>query len=163
MVLPLFYGPWRAAPSLVKLKDVLSRRGTPAYFLESHLPRGGEQVEQEVGARGRAPHPRAPCRTPPLTWTDWNTKPTMKVVSPCAAPPPPTHTIHHEGRWPARATGRTWRGWDLGAESWASGADRGAEGPRRSTCSGWPGGSSCLSAHCFHPQTPPASPGYTHH
>ena len=135
MVPPLFYGPWRAAPSLVKLTDVLSRRGTPTYLLESHLPRGGDQVEQEVGAKGCAPHPRAPCRMPPLSWTDWNTKPTMKVVSPCTAPPhthrTPTHTVHHEGRWPERATGRAQRGWDLGAESWASGADRGAEGPRR--------------------------------
>ena len=76
---PLFYGPWKATPSLVKLTDVLSRRGTPAYFLESHLPRGGGQVEQEVRARGRAPHPCAPRRMPPLTWTDWN----IKVLSPC--------------------------------------------------------------------------------
>ena len=95
--------------------------GPPAYFLESHLPRGRRQVEQGVGARGCVPHPRAPCKMLALTWTDWNTKPTMKVVSPCS--PPSTMKVGG------------WRGLqeELGgggtSGSWTSGAE-GAEGPR---------------------------------
>lgn len=104
--------------------------GPPAYFLESHLPRGRGQVEQGAGARGCAPHPRAPRKMLPLTWTDWNTKPTMKVVSPCS--PPSTMKV---GGWRGLQEelggGGTSGSWTSGAE-WCGGPSRGAQ------CSGWP-------------------------
>lgn len=111
----MFYGPWRAAPSLVKLTDVLSRRGTPAYFLESHLPRGRRARWSRSWGRGCAPHPMLPARcfhSPGRT----GTQSPMKVVSPCSP------LIHYEGRRPARATGRAQRGrhpW--GADQWSRG------------------------------------------
>ena len=104
-------------------------------------------MEQRVRARGRAPHPRAPHRMPPLTWTDWNTK-----VHP---------TVHHEGRWLARATGRARRGQDLRAESWTSGAE-GCSGPSRGAqCSGWPREGAPVSqppASIRSPRPPPHHP-----
>ena len=132
MAPPLFYGPWKATPSLVKLTDVLSRRGTPAYFLESHLPRGGGQVEQEVRARGRAPHPCAPRRMPPLTWTDWNTKVAGKG--------------YRKSSERAGPQGRE-------LDQWSRGVRRALEGCTMFWMA--KGGSSCLSAPCFYPLSPP--------
>ena len=91
---------------------------------------------------------------PPLTWTDWNTK-----VHP---------TVHHEGRWLARATGRARRGQDLRAESWTSGAE-GCSGPSRGAqCSGWlregaPVSQPPASIRSPLPPPPPPASEYTHH
>lgn len=114
------------SPRLVEFADVLSRRGTPAYFPEPLLPGAGRGRQGGAGIGGEGPHPPTPCRAPhrmsPLTWMDGNTKPTMTLVSPSTAPSTAKAAARAAGR--SRSSPRRAR--DLGAESAGPGERRGA-------------------------------------
>lgn len=125
------------SPPLIEFADVLSRRGTPAYFPEPLLPGAGRgrQGGAGIGGKGAARPPPAP-RSPPHVPTHLDGR---ELEAHDDAGEPEHGPVHCEGgregcrKISVLTTEGTGPG---GRERRTRGAERGAEGPL--VCSGWP-------------------------